>query len=225
MLDTATVADRVYDQEDGDRGHDGDHQESLCGDSASSITPQEEHCWGRSRDHHDLRDVIRARDARGRIKSRHRNQEREEQEQRDERDYDYYGPYYDEPHRERSPEVGHILGSVKAYSLDFNRVRWPVNFKLSGIEKYDGSINYAMWLQVYQLTIEATGGDSYVMENYLPSYLSSSARNWLLGLPAGSVRSWNHLRRLFTSNFRATCARLRVNWDLACIIQKKGESL
>jgi hypothetical protein len=73
MLDAATAVDSVYDQEDGDRGHDGDHQESLRGDSASSVTPQDEHNRGRSRDYRDLCDVIRARDAHDRIKSRHQD--------------------------------------------------------------------------------------------------------------------------------------------------------
>jgi hypothetical protein len=86
-------------------------------------------------------------------------------------------------------------------------VRWLVNFKPSGIDKYDGYTNPTEWLEVYQLTIEAAGGDSYIMANYLPVYLSSFTRTWLLGHPAGSVRSWNHLRRLFTSNFCATCTR------------------
>jgi hypothetical protein len=39
------------------------------------------------------------------------------------------------------------------------RVRWPLNFKPSVIEKYDGSTNPTEWLEVYELTIEATGGD------------------------------------------------------------------
>jgi hypothetical protein len=43
-------------------------------------------------------------------------------------------------------------GGVKAYSLDMKRVRWPVNFKPSGLEKYDGSTNPVEWLEVYQLT-------------------------------------------------------------------------
>jgi hypothetical protein len=73
LLDAATVADTIYDQEDGDQGHDDDHRESLHGDSASSITPWEEHGRGCNRDNHDLRDVICARDARGRIKSRRQN--------------------------------------------------------------------------------------------------------------------------------------------------------
>jgi hypothetical protein len=107
--------------------------------------------------------------------------------------YDYYGPYYDQPHRQCCPKWGHNPGGVKAFSHDLKRVFWPLNLKSSRIEKYDGSTNPVEWLKVYQLTIEAVGGDSYLMANYLPVCLSSSARTWLLGLPAGSIRSWNHL--------------------------------
>jgi hypothetical protein len=128
-----------------------------------------------------------------------------EQERRNERDYDYYGPFYDQPHRQWSPEGGCNARGVKVFYHDLKKVRWPLNFKLSGIEKYDGSTNLAEWLEVYQHAIETTGGDSYVMANYLSICLSSSARMWLLGLPSRSVRSWSHLCRLLTSNFCATC--------------------
>jgi hypothetical protein len=117
--------------------------------------------------------------------------------------------------------VGPILGGIRAYSQELKQVQWLVNFNPSGIEKCDGSTNPSEWLEVYQLTIEATGGDSHVMANYLPVCLSSSARTRLLGLPIGSVRSWNHLRRLITSNVRATCSWLGVDYDLARIVQKK----
>jgi hypothetical protein len=105
------------------------------------------------------------------------------------------------------------------------RVRWPINFKPSGIEKYDGSTNPIEWLEVYQLAIEATGGDSYFMANYLLVCLFTSPMTWLLGLPSGSVCSWTHLCHLFNSNFHARCAHPRVEWDLVNIVQKKGESL
>jgi hypothetical protein len=78
---------------------------------------------------------------------------------------------------------------------------------------------------VFQLAIEAAGGDSCVIANYLPVCLSSSARTLLLGLLAGSIRSWNHFYWLFTSNFCAMCVHPRVNWDPASVIKKKGESL
>jgi hypothetical protein len=84
------------------------------------------------------------------------------------------------------------------------RVPWPLNIKPSGIEMYDGPTNPVEWLEVYQLTIEAADGDSYVMANYLPFCLSSSTKMWLLRIPMGSICSWNHLYRLFTSNFCAT---------------------
>jgi hypothetical protein len=64
-----------------------------------------------------------------------------------------------------------------------------LNFKTSEIEKCDESTNPTEWLELYQLTIEGAGGDSYVMANYLPVCLSSSAKTWLLGLPTGLVRS------------------------------------
>jgi hypothetical protein len=83
-------------------------------------------------------------------------------------------------------------GGVKVFSHDLKRECWPLNFKPSRIEMYDGSTNPAEWLEVYQLTIGAAGGDSYVMANYLPVCLSSFARTWLLRLPAGSLRSCNH---------------------------------
>jgi hypothetical protein len=70
------------------------------------------------------------------------------------------------------------------------RVCWPLNVKPLGIEKYDGSTSPVEWLKVYHLSIEAAGGDSYVMANYLPVCLSALARTWPLGLPSGSVHSW-----------------------------------
>jgi hypothetical protein len=92
-------------------------------------------------------------------------------------------------HTDSALSRGGKPGGVRAYSDELNRVRCPLNFKPSGIEKYDGSTNPAKWLEVYQLTIKATGGDSYIMENYLQVCLSSSARTSLLGLPTGLINS------------------------------------
>jgi hypothetical protein len=78
---------------------------------------------------------------------------------------------------------------IKAFSRDLKKVCWPLNFKPSGIKKYDGSTNPADWLEVYHLSIEAVEGDLYIMANYLPACLSLSSRTWLLGLPTGSVHS------------------------------------
>jgi hypothetical protein len=81
------------------------------------------------------------------------------------------------------------------FSRDSRKVAWPLNFKPSTIDKYDGSTNPSEWLKVYQLAIKSTGGDLYIMANYLPICLSSLARTWLIGLPTWLVRSWLDLYR------------------------------
>jgi hypothetical protein len=201
MLDVVTMVDPVPEHGDGVRGQDLDHRQSPHGGSASSLTPPEEHGRGRNQDDKDLCDVIHNRDACDQIINRRQVQGHVEHERHEERHYDYYGPFYDQPHQHHSPEGGCNEGRVKAFSHDMKRVCWPLNFKSLRVEKYDGSTNPAEWLKVYQLTIKASNGDSYVMANYLLVYLSASARTWLLGLPTWSERSWPHLCRLFTSNF------------------------
>jgi hypothetical protein len=114
---------------------------------------------------------------------------------------------------------------IKPFSHDLKRVRWPLNFKPSGIEKYDGSTNLAKWLEIYQLIIEVTGGDSYDIAHYLLICLSPLARTCLMGLGTGLVGSWSDLCWQFISNFWATCVQSGVDWDLASVVQKKGESL
>jgi hypothetical protein len=47
------------------------------------------------------------------------------------------------------------VGRIKSFSRDLRRVRWPLNFKQLGIDKYDGSTSMAEGLKVYQLAIEA----------------------------------------------------------------------
>jgi hypothetical protein len=80
---------------------------------------------------------------------------------------------------------GWDVGGIKSFSHHLRKVIWPPTFKPSMINKYDGSTKPAEWLEVYPLAIEATGGDPYVMANYLSIRLSSLARTWLMGLPTG----------------------------------------
>jgi hypothetical protein len=80
MLDTATVVDPALDRDDEARGHKNDHRQSPCGDLASSLTPPKECGQRRGRDDQDLCDVIRGRDAHGRIENRHQERERIKQE-------------------------------------------------------------------------------------------------------------------------------------------------
>jgi hypothetical protein len=66
-------------------------------------------------DDHDLCDIIRGRDALGWIENRCQEQECIEKERRNERDYDYYGPFYDQPHWQCSPKGGHNPRGVNVF--------------------------------------------------------------------------------------------------------------
>jgi hypothetical protein len=194
MHDTTTMTFTALNPGVGRRGQDPNHCQSSSGDSANrvstSVLGQDQ-----GQDEEDLWDILCTKDARGQIMNHRQDRDRIEREHHNERDYHFHGPYYDQPAQRRSPTGGQNVGGINPFSHDLWRVHWPLNFKLSGIEMYDGSTNPIEWLEVYQLAIEATGGDSYVMANYLPIYLLSSARTWLMGHPIGSVRSWSELYR------------------------------
>jgi hypothetical protein len=98
MLDAATVVDLVLDRDNGVQGQALDHRQSPHRDSASSLTPLKECGQRQYRDDQDLHDIICDTDAHGRIKNHCQERERAKQEQHNERDYDYYGPFYNQPH-------------------------------------------------------------------------------------------------------------------------------
>jgi hypothetical protein len=188
MLDATMMTDPTLIPGGGKRGQDPDHRQSPHEDSANSLSlSPDEQDQGQGRE--VLWDILCTRDARDQIENCRQQRDRADRECHNMRDYDFHGPYYDQPARYRSLTRGRNEGGIKPFSHNLRRVRWTLNFKPLGIDKYDGSTNLTDWLEVYQLTIESVGGDSYVMVNLLPIYLSSSARTWLMGLLTGSVRS------------------------------------
>nr|AAN64455.1 putative GAG-POL precursor [Oryza sativa Japonica Group]ABF97057.1 retrotransposon protein, putative, Ty3-gypsy subclass, expressed [Oryza sativa Japonica Group] len=105
------------------------------------------------------------------------------------------------------------VDGVAAFTSDLRRVDWLAGFRLTGIEKYDGTTNPESWLTVYGLAIHAAGGDSKAMANYLPVALADSARSWLHGLPRGTIGSWAELRDHFIANFQGTFERPGTHFD------------
>ena len=56
-------------------------------------------------------------------------------------------------------------------------VRWPVGFKIIGVNTYDSRANPAQWLTLYEITVRAAGESEDVMSNYLPIRLNQSMNN------------------------------------------------
>ncbi|GJN40209.1 hypothetical protein PR202_gb29390 [Eleusine coracana subsp. coracana] len=117
------------------------------------------------------------------------------------------------------------IDGIKAYIPRLHIAQWPKGFKLVPIEKYDGQISPREWLQLYSTAIRSTGGDSYVMANYLPVCLDPAVQIWLTSLPEESITSWGDLNRKLIESFQATCNRSGNHFDLTRIKQKTDEPL
>ena len=72
-------------------------------------------------------------------------------------------------------------------------VNWPPNFKITGVQAFDGKMKPELWLNLYSIAVRAGGGNSDVMANYLPVMLTASAVNWLASLPPNSIDRWEEL--------------------------------
>jgi hypothetical protein len=75
----------------------------------------------------------------------------------------------------------------RALAGPLRQVQWSDKFKTGNIDRYDGSSNTEKFIQVYQIVIEAIGGDDRVKANFLPTTLTGVARSWLINLPEGSI--------------------------------------
>ncbi|GJN40613.1 hypothetical protein PR202_gb29857 [Eleusine coracana subsp. coracana] len=100
-----------------------------------------------------------------------------------------------------------------------------IGFKPVPIEKYDGQTNPREWLQLYSTAIRSTGGDSYIMANYLPVCQDPAVRIWLTSLSEESITSWGDLNRKLIESFQATYNRPGNHFDLTWIKQKTDEPL
>lgn len=110
------------------------------------------------------------------------------------------------PHRGRgkNPSYDDFLSLTKRLC----QIRWPRSFTLSNIDKYDGKLYPAQWLQIYSTAVKAAGGNTNVIANYLPIMLTKECRNWLAGLPRDAIDNWEQLCLLFISNYIGTWERL-----------------
>ena len=89
----------------------------------------------------------------------------------------------------------------RAFTTELRTVAWPGKFKPDLPPCYDGTPDPAEFLQLYELSIEATNGDEKIMANWFPMALKDGARSLLLNLPPGMISSWDEVRTRFIANF------------------------
>jgi hypothetical protein len=115
-----------------------------------------------------------------------------------------YDQEHGAPERGRALPGGIILG-LRPFTDRLRAVVWPKNFKLHDLDTYDGKANPEQWVTLYEITIQAAGGDEDVMANYLHVVINQSANQWLLSQWEGSINTWAELRKAFVDNYMATC--------------------
>ena len=112
----------------------------------------------------------------------------------------------------------------RAFTPELHSVVWPGKFKPDLPPRYDGTPDPAEFLQLYELSIEATNGDEMVMANWFTMALKDGARSWLLNLPARSISYWGEMRERFVANFQGTRDRPPAVGDLQRIKKQPGET-
>ena len=81
------------------------------------------------------------------------------------------------------------------------------------------------WLEDFDIRIRLLTGTRTTAMQCLSLYLADSARAWMRGLPAESIRTWSELYMKFTKTFAATYKRPANIEELRACTQKKGESI
>jgi hypothetical protein len=112
----------------------------------------------------------------------------------------------------------------------FAKKIWQMSFPACfhvplNIVKYFRDTNPAIWLEDFRLACRAGGADDdlFIIQ-YLPLYVTESARVWLEHSPADKIHLWANFKRIFVGNFLGTYVRPRNSKDLKPA-SKKWEGL
>ena len=81
------------------------------------------------------------------------------------------------------------VAGCRALAPELRRLVWPGKFKPDLPPRYDGTTDPTEFLQLYELSIEASNGTEQVMANWFPMALKDGTRSWLLNPPVGSISS------------------------------------
>jgi hypothetical protein len=119
----------------------------------------------------------------------------------------------------------HTPSSLGVIAPHLRMVVWPCKFWPHLSEKYDGFVNPVEFLQIYNTSILAAGGNEAVIPNYFLMALAGPAQSWLINLPEASLTSWEELCRQFRANFESAYSQSDNETDIHVVQQRSGESL
>jgi hypothetical protein len=92
---------------------------------------------------------------------------------------------------------------VSALTSRLWAIRWPPNFKVSNVDKYEPMHDSGGWLAVYMTAAQAVWAIEDVMTVYLPIVLGQDMLQWLRHLPRHCNDDWSDFSRRFIANFQS----------------------
>jgi hypothetical protein len=113
------------------------------------------------------------------------------------RHHDDHSPPRDRQHHRRQEDTC----GVSALTPRLRAIQWPLNFKVSNVDKYEPKQDLGGWLAVYTTAARAAGATEDVMTADLPIVLGQDALQWLRHLPRHCTDDWSDFSRRFTANF------------------------
>jgi hypothetical protein len=114
---------------------------------------------------------------------------------------------------------------VSALTPRLRAIQWPLNFKVSNVDKYEPKQDPGGWLAVYTTAARAAGATEDVMTAYLPIILGQDALQWLRHLPRHCIIDWSDFSQHFIANFQSLSDKPAQPWDLKSIRRRGDETL
>jgi hypothetical protein len=80
---------------------------------------------------------------------------------------------------------------------------WPPSYKPPQLPMYDGHSDLKQFLLSYEATISSYGGNDAVMAKSFVMAVRSVAQTWYFSLRPGIITSWQKLKDMLVTSFRA----------------------
>jgi len=113
---------------------------------------------------------------------------------------------------------------VKPYPVEWDIAPYPPKFKAPSLHTFDGTGSPNQHIYYFKSQTGNVVSNDAIMARLFIGTLKGVAFEWFMKLPAGSIKKWTDLEKLFLARFFEDDTEVSVPTLLA-VKQKKGESI
>ena len=116
------------------------------------------------------------------------------------------------------------IGMVRLYLVEWDAVSYPPKLKAPTLHTFDGKGSPNQHIYYFKSQTRNVVSNETIMPCLFIGTLKGVAFEWFIKLPAGSIKIWADLEKLFLARFFEDDTEISVPTPLP-IKQKKGESI